>query len=61
MIKWSNQHWQAIEWVSTGILVSCTLLYNHQLVPKQWLLIIGGLALISYWLVTLPRLFGGKH
>ncbi len=42
MIKWSNRHWQAVEWVSTGILVGCTLLYNHQVVSNQWLLVIGG-------------------
>ncbi|MCJ1649552.1 hypothetical protein ACDX29_05430 [Lactiplantibacillus plantarum] len=61
MIKWSNRHWQTVEWVSTEILVGCTLLYNHQVVSNQWLLVIGGAALISYWLVTLPRLFGSQH
>ena len=57
MVKWVDRHWQAMTWGSTIILVSCTLLYNHHMIPNQWLAIIGGVALVSYWLVVLPRLF----
>ena len=56
MIKWSNRHWQAVEWVSTGILVGCTLLYNHQVVSNQWLLVSGGGVLI-----ILSHVFGWSH